>query len=144
LNQQHGKSKVFGSANALENITRPTRTKVAKRKVNDENKENCVATRVARSTTQGINGNSLNAKGKGKRVIGDKKVESKVGGRAPLKELPLNGFVDKLRKRHVSESVEVVVFYLQIITINCRVRLCRVWRRRAMETVNRRRGIDER
>jgi len=79
------------------------RRKVVRRKVNDENKENCnVVTRVPRTGGLGLNGNT----GKGLQPLVS---TTEVTGRLPLKEIPLNGFLDKLRKREVAPSVEIMV-----------------------------------
>ena len=90
------------SAGALAAITRQ---KPRKRKVNDENKENCrVVTRPARTGGLGVNGSV----GKASQPL-PSKVE--VVGRLPLKELPLNGFVERLSRRDVVPTVEIVVLF---------------------------------
>ena len=80
--------------------------------INDENKENCVdIRRFVKSGGLGVNGSS-STKGKSSRVSLRKEDGKK--GRTPLKELPLNGFVEKLKKRDVAESVEVVVCHPKV------------------------------
>lgn len=75
-----------------------------RRKVNDENKENCnVAPRAPRAGGLGVNGNTE----KGLQPLASSKTE--INGRLPLKEIPLNGFLEKLRKREVAPSVEIMV-----------------------------------
>jgi hypothetical protein len=97
-----GGRKVLSSSAALASVT-GTGQKRRKPKVNDENKENsAVGTRATRAT--GVNGNTM-TDGKKKKVLLGTNTER---SRLPLKELAVNGFVDK--GEGVS-SVEVVVFF---------------------------------
>ena len=109
---KNGVGNVPKSAGALAAVTRQ---KPRKRKVNDENKENCgVVTRPARTGGLGINGST----GKSSQPF-----QSKVdGGRLPLRELPLNGFGERLRKRDVVPTVEILVLFLEGFNVNCRAR----------------------
>jgi len=100
------KGKPLSSANALAAVAGAGPRKTVRRKkpvVNDENKENCGGPAMGlRRSVLGVNGNHSEGK---------KPVQSKIerNGRLPLKELRLNGFLDRLRKREVAPSVEVVV-----------------------------------
>lgn len=91
--------KPLSSSNALANVTRPTTTK-RKPKINDENKENSGV--VTRPRATGVNGTI----GKDRAVTS--KTETRTG-RTPLKEIALNGFVERLRKREVPPSIEIMV-----------------------------------
>ena len=91
--------KPLASTGALASITGTTQ-KQRKVKVNDENKENSnIATQSSRRTGE----NTGFGQGKKKMPLGTK-VER---GRLPLKELPVNGFVEKMEQ---VASVEVAVF----------------------------------
>jgi len=97
-----GGRKVLSSSAALASVT-GNGPKRRKPKVNDENKENSdVGTRTTRAT--GVNGNTIIDGKKKKAPLGTKTRRI----RLPLKELPVNGFVEK--GEGVS-SVEVVVFF---------------------------------
>jgi hypothetical protein len=95
------------SAGALAAATRdgiPKRGR--KKKVNDENKENSnVGHHPHRTSGVGVNGM---VSAKNARSV-QRKAEAR-DGRTPLKELPLNEFVDGLRKRDDVPSVEIVVY----------------------------------
>lgn len=97
------------SARALTAVARDgIQKRGRKKKANDENKENGDAgLQHRRSAAINVNGVPL-AKKAGPV---HRKVETR-DGRTPLKELPLNGFVDILRERDVVPSVEIVVFLL--------------------------------
>ena len=70
---------------------------------NDENKENCnVVPRAPRTNGLGVNASTV----KKSQPLGAKVT---IQGRLPLKEIPLNGFLDKLRKQEVATSVEIMV-----------------------------------
>ena len=97
------KQRIPKSSNPSNPAAANGRRKVVRRKVNDENKENRnVVTRVPRAGGLGVNGNT----GKGLQPLVSR---TEVKGRLPLKEIPLNGFVHKLRKREVAPSVEIMV-----------------------------------
>jgi hypothetical protein len=94
--------KPLSSANALAKITgNDARQKLRKRKVNDENKENCnTAPRPVRAGGLGVNGRIVS--GKNAQPF-TSKTELR-NGRLPLKELPLN-----FGKGEIAPSVEIVV-----------------------------------
>jgi hypothetical protein len=94
-----GGRKVLSSSAALASVT-GTGQKRRKQKVNDENKENSSV--VPRTRGTGVNGSTM-VDGKKKKVPLGTKTER---GRLPLKELPLNGF---LEKGEGVSSVEIVV-----------------------------------
>jgi hypothetical protein len=116
---QQSLKKILNSSNALATVTRDAtqnagekprnasnavvREARRKRIINDENKENCgTVSRRSRMATVGVNGSEL----QGKKTV---PLQSKLNSRMPLKELPLNGFVERLKKREVVTSVEIVV-----------------------------------
>jgi hypothetical protein len=84
------------------------KTVVRKTKVNNEDKENCAVAprrvRIGASTGLGVNGSSVSSKNTQPLVL-----KKAIPGRLPLKELPLNGFLDRLKKCDVAPSVEIVV-----------------------------------
>ena len=96
--------KALPSANALAAVTRPTSTR-RHAKVNDENKENCGNVMRTRTTRPGVNANTKKD---------GSVVKTEINRRMPLKEIPLNGFVERLRKRDIVPSVEITVFTLVI------------------------------
>lgn len=99
----------LSSSKALANAPHDDKQKRRKNaQVNDENKENCGAerqTQGARRTeaTVGINGSTL------QKNSTQPTLRIRIDPRTPLKELPLNGFVDKLKKDGI-RSVEIMVF----------------------------------
>jgi hypothetical protein len=101
-------SKPLASVNALVSVTQNKPRKAVRKRVdNDENKENCsAAPRPTRTGGLGVNGNIGNAKKNPKPV---KSLVEARDGRLPLRELPLNGFLDRLKKSDVAPSVEIVV-----------------------------------
>ena len=92
------------SAPALAAVT-GTR-KPRKKRVNDGNKENCGQVTRPMTRTAGLQVNASNGMvGKGSQSL-----QSKVdAARLPLKELPLNVFTERSRKRNIVPSVEIVV-----------------------------------
>jgi len=99
-----GGRKVLSSSAALASVT-GTGQKRRKQKVNDENKENSSVAPRTRGTV--VNGSTM-LDGKKKKAPPGTKTER---GRLPLKELPVNGFVEK--GEGVS-SVEVVVLFPRV------------------------------
>lgn len=96
----NGVGHVPKSAGALAAVTRE---KPRKAKVNDENKENRgIVTRPARTGGLQVHGNTRKA---------SQPLQSKIDavGRLPLKELPLNGFIESLRRGAVVPAVEIMV-----------------------------------
>jgi hypothetical protein len=95
--------KPLSSANALAKITgTDAPKKMRKRKVNDENKENCnTVPRPVRTGGLGVNGSMVSGKNMQPFTT---KMELR-NGRLPLKELPLN-----FGKGEIAPSVEIVVF----------------------------------
>ena len=103
---KNGARNVPKSSAALAAVTRQ---KPRKRKVNDENKENCgIITRAARTGGLRVNGSD----GKASQPL---QSNIEVVGRLPLKELRLNGFIERLGKRDVDPTVEIVVLFPVII-----------------------------
>src|ERR1700722_149588 len=86
--------KPLQSARALSSVTGDKSKKIVRKKVvNDENKENCEGPRITRTTGVGVNGSTTNTTNV-KTTKPVKKVTR--DGRLPLKELPLNGFLERL------------------------------------------------
>jgi hypothetical protein len=96
--------KPLSSAGALASITGSgVGNRRRKVKVNDENKENSQIGVRKTGTARAVGVNGSGVEGKKPMPLGVK-VER---GRLPLKELPINGFVEKMEG---AASVEVVVF----------------------------------
>jgi hypothetical protein len=104
---QSSKTKPLSSINASTKVpgTEKPRKVIRKRKVNIEDKENCNAVpRPVRTGGLGVNGSM--PLGKKTQPLSLKK---EIPGRLPLRELPLNGFLDRLKKCDGASSVEIVV-----------------------------------
>jgi hypothetical protein len=100
-------SKPSHSARALRDVTGEKRKVVRKKKVNDEDKENCEGSKVTRGAV-GVNGSTTTRNTKHTKNTKPVKKETR-DGRLPLKELPLNGFLERLKKSDVAASVDIVV-----------------------------------
>jgi hypothetical protein len=106
--KSHSSKKATSSANAWsESSQNVPPKKVRKRKVNDEDKENVnVAVKPRRTTGLGVNGSSEN--GKNRDHLKSRELRDR---RLPLKELPLNGFLDSSKKGYALSSVEITVSF---------------------------------
>jgi hypothetical protein len=106
---QSSKTKPLSSIKASTKTTgnEKPRKVVRKRKVNTEDKENCnTVPRPMRTGGLGVNGSM--PLGKKTQPLSLKEIP----GRLPLKELPLNGFLDRLKKCDGASSVEIVVIQI--------------------------------
>jgi len=104
--------KLLSSTGALASVT-GIQQKRRKGRVNDENKENSGV--VLRTRVTGVNGSVGEGAGKKCRPMKPLGGKTERVGRLPLKELPLNGFVEKPEG---VQSVEVVVCSFPVMSGN--------------------------